>query len=199
VCEPIWAHIYDRSVVHLSNSHTNCNIDEFTEPKIEPEIVIHFESTPPESGDPVEILECVDWIANGLEIVQSHFPGWKFKAADTIADSALHATLLVGEPQSVKKLGTDLLADLKNFSIDLLCDGTLQEQGKGTNVLGSPLMAIVHLISVLTNQPDAPALKAGELVTTGTLTPALPVSAGQTWTTNLGGIPLPNISVTFET
>ncbi len=198
VREPIWAHVYDRSVVQLSGSHINCHIERFTEPKIEPEIVIHFGSTPPESSNPVEILECVDWIANGIEIVQSHFPGWEFKAADTIADSALHATLLVGEPQYVNQLGTDLLSELEHFTINLFCDGALQEQGKGSNVLGSPLMAIEHLISILAKQPNAPSLKAGELVTTGTLTPALPVYVGQVWTTDLDGILLPNISVSFE-
>jgi 2-oxo-3-hexenedioate decarboxylase len=51
---------------------------------------------------------------------------------------------------------------------------------------------------VLAKQPRANALQAGELVTTGTLTGAHPVHAGQTWSTVLEGIALPGMSVRFE-
>ncbi len=198
VCEPIWAYIYDRTVTQLSAAHATCHIGKFAEPKIEPEVVIHFRSAPPVGGSPADILECVDWIAHGIEIVQSHYPGWKFQAADTIADSALHATLLVGEPQDINGLGPGVLSDLARFSVTLSCDGHMHERGQGSNVLGSPLSAIEHLIAVIAKQPNASPLQAGELVTTGTLTPALPVDAGQNWTTNLDGIALPGISVLFE-
>lgn len=198
VREPIWSYVYDRTVTHLSAAQTKCHIGRFAEPKIEPEIVIHFRSTPPVSGDPAEILASVDWIAHGIEIVQSHYPGWEFQAADTIADSALHATLLVGERQDVTRLGPDLISDLERFTVTLSCDGITHEQGLGSNVLGSPLMAIAHLISVIAKQPNASPLQAGELVTTGTLTPALPVHVGQNWATILDGIALSGLSVTFE-
>lgn len=198
VQEPIWAYVYDRTVTHLSSTHTRCHIEKYTEPKIEPEIVIHFKSTPPMCSDPADILGCVDWIAHGIEIVQSHYPNWEFQAADTIADSALHATLLVGEKVDMKQLGPEILSNLERFTITLSCDGNLQEQGLGSNVLGSPMAAITHLISVIAKQSNVSPLQAGELVTTGTLTPALPVYAGQKWNTCLEGIGLPGLSVTFE-
>ena len=107
--------------------------------------------------------------------MQSHFPGWKFQAADTVADGALHGTLLVGKPQAVSLLGTDLIAALKHFSIALSCDGTVREMGRGSNVLGSPLAAIAHLIVVLGKQPNYMPLQANEMVTTGTITTALSI------------------------
>jgi 2-oxo-3-hexenedioate decarboxylase len=55
-------------------------------------------------------------------------------------------------------------------------------------VLGSPLLALAHLIEVLADLPGHPPLAAGELVTTGTLTAALPVEPGQTWTTRVSGL-----------
>ncbi len=195
---PIWAHVYDRTVVMLPASTGTCRLSRFAEPKIEPEIVVHFRSAPRPASDPADILACIDWFAHGFEIVQSHFPGWKFRSADTIADAALHGTLLIGEPQHVRKLGSDLIAAQARFAIELSCDGRLRERGKGSNVLGGPLAAIAHLIDVLGRQPGAHALAAGELVTTGTLTAALPVSTGETWTTRLEGIALPGLSVTFE-
>ena len=198
VREPIWAPIYDRTVVMSSGSPVRCRLGGFTEPKIEPEIILHFRSTPSPTSDLDDILECVDWFAHGIEIVQSHFPGWVFRAPDTIADWALHGTLLVGEPQDMSKLGDNLLRDQETFSVALSCDGSCRERGKGSNVLGSPLAAISHLLAVLAKQPQARPLEAGEMVTTGTLTTALPVHPGETWETEVEGIALPGMTVAFE-
>jgi 2-keto-4-pentenoate hydratase len=198
VCESIWAFVYDTTVVHLSASRGTCRLGRLAEPRIEPEVVLHFRSAPPVTSDPLEVLACIDWIAHGIEIVQSHFSGWKFRAADTIADCALHGTLLVGEPQSVERLGSDLVTRLEDFRISLSCDGHVRDTGRGSNVLGSPLRAAAHLIAVLANQPQAKALQAGELVTTGTLTGALPIRAWETWSTILDDIALPGISVALD-
>ena len=50
----------------------------------------------PVTDDARDVLRAVDWIAPGFEIVQSHFPGWKFKAPDCTAAFGLHAALVVG-------------------------------------------------------------------------------------------------------
>ncbi|MFN0182053.1 MAG: 2-keto-4-pentenoate hydratase [Gemmatimonadales bacterium] len=198
VSEPIWGYVYDTTVVHLSGSRGTCRLGRFAEPRIEPEIVLHFRSAPPASDDPAEILGCIDWIAHGIEIVQSHVRDWKFQGADAIADSGLHGALLVGEPQRVDRIGPDLLARLVRFTILLSRDGEVRDTGGGSKVLGSPLAAAAHLIAVLATQPEADPLRAGELVTTGTLTGAWPIRPGETWTTTVDGIALPGISVTFE-
>jgi 2-oxo-3-hexenedioate decarboxylase len=197
VREPIWGYIYDTTVVRVPATKATCNIRHFAEPKIEPEIVFHFRTAPRPGDDLLAILGCVDWIAHAFEIVQSHFPGWKFQAADTIADGALHGTLLLGEPQAVDTPAMEVVAALEHFSLDLSCDGLLREQGRGSNVLGSPLAAIAHLMAVLARQPQYPPLQANEMVTTGTLTMAQPVKAGQTWRTELDGIALPGLCVEF--
>ena len=197
VGEPVWAYVYDTTVVRLSAPHAECPIGRFAEPKIEPEIVIHFRSAPPVSDDLDEILACVDWIAHGIEIVQSHFPGWKFQASDTIADGALHGTLLLGEPRDVGRFGADLLTVLERFTVALSCDGQVREVGRGSNVLGSPVAAIAHLLAVMAKQRQTVPLHTGELVTTGTLTPALRIRAGETWSTELTGIALQGITVHF--
>lgn len=195
VSEPIWAYIYDTTVLRLSGNVGVCSIGRFAEPKIEPEIVVHFDSAPAVDAGPSAILGCIDWIAHAFEIVQSHFPGWKFQAPDTVADSGLHGTLLVGEPQPIDRLGADLIAALERFSIALSCEGKLCEVGRGSNVLGSPLAPVAHLIAVLAKQPQYAPLQAGEMVSTGTLTAALPVHAGETWSTELTGIALPGLFV----
>jgi 2-oxo-3-hexenedioate decarboxylase len=198
VREPIWGYIYDTTFVQLTGSKARCRIGRFAEPKIEPEIVVHFGASPPASTDMAGILKSIDWIAHGIEIVQSHFPGWKFQAADTIADWGLHATLIAGEPLAMKGIGADVLADIENLTVTLSCDGDVREHGRGSNALGSPLKAVGHLIRVIAKQPHASPIQPGEVITTGTLTAALPIRPGQTWSTNLTGIGLSGISVSFE-
>lgn len=188
---PIWSYMYDKTTTYLSDTNQACHIQSYTEPKIEPEIVLHFAETPPENATINELLACIDWIANGFEIVQSHFPNWQFKAADTVVDSGLHAELIIAEPRYVNQLGDHVLRDLETFEISLYCDDELKDKGCGANALGNPIKAALHLISVLSQQPDSEPLQAGELVTTGTLTAALPIVSGQTWHIEVSGIAKP--------
>ena len=50
---------------------------------------------------------------------------------------------------------------------------------------------------MLAADPVNPPLAAGEIVTTGTLTRAFPVAAGEEWTTPLTGIPLEGARLGF--
>lgn len=199
VREPIWAYVYDSTVTRLDDLQATCRLDRFVEPKIEPEIVFGFRAAPAPGASLREILAAVEWIAHGFEIVQSHFPGWRFRAADTVVDWALHGALLVGPPQPVARLGPDAVAALETFDLTLICDDAQVESGTGANVLGSPLAAIAHLQSVLAGQPGAAPLQGGELVTTGTITTAQPVAAGQVWRSELKGISLPGLTLAFST
>jgi len=198
VREPIWAYIYDTTVVRLNDTPTMCRLGRFVEPKIEPEIVFGFRTAPRTGAGLAEVLNAIEWVAHGFEIVQSHFPGWKFQAPDTVADWALHGTLLVGPPQPLSRLGADVIGALESFTLTLSCDGRHVETAKGSNVLGSPLSAIAHLLSVLAKQPNHAPLQAGEIVTTGTVTTAQSVRAGETWQTKLQGIALPGLTVEFS-
>ena len=198
VSAPVWAYIYDTTVTYLadtSNAPATCSLRGFVNPKIEPEIVFHFHTAPPRVGDMTAVLACVDWVAHGFEMVQSPYPDWKFQAADAIAVGGLHARLLVGKRQPVDTLGADLQEALAAFTLALSCDGQLLETGKGANVLGHPLAAVKHLMQVLASQSPHQPLHANELVTTGTVTSAYGVQAGQTWQTALAGIALPGLSV----
>ena len=54
-----------------------------------------------------------------------------------------------------------------------------------------------HLVDLLAADPVNPPLAVGEIVTTGTLTRAFPVAAGETWTTKLNGVPLEGARIHF--
>jgi len=79
----------------------------------------------------------------------------------------------------------------------LSCNDLLREVGTGANVLGSPLLAVAHIIGVLQRQASSKPLQAGEMVTTGTITLAQTVKAGERWKTEIQGIALPGLSVEF--
>jgi 2-oxo-3-hexenedioate decarboxylase len=198
VWAPIWAYVYDRTVVRLKpGERASCRLGRFCELLIEPEVVLHFRSAPPQDGGLEGLLDAIDWVAHGFEIVQSHFPGWKVKAPDTVANCGMHARLFVGPPQPLEGLGDGALAALASFSLDLYRDGRRIDSGKGANALDSPLAATAHLVAVLAQQRRAP-LAAGELVTTGTITGAHPVRPGETWRTEISGIALPGLEIAFS-
>ena len=199
VSAPVWAYVYDTTVTYLDDTAVTqtSSLRGFVNPKIEPEIIFHFHSAPPLGGDMAAVMACVDWVAHGFEMVQSHYPGWKFQAPDAIADRGLHARLLVGKRQAVDALGAGLQEALADFTLVLSEGGVARETGKGANVLGNPLAALTHLMQVLAKQLPHRPLQANELVTTGTVTSAYSVLPGQTWQTAINGIALPGLSVVF--
>ena len=195
VHEPIWAHVYDATVEMLAMPRASCRLARFVEPRLEPEIVFGLREAPPADGSLDKLLSCIEWVAHGFEIVQSHSPGWKFQAPDTVADHCLHGRLFVGPRQPVSVLGANPLAALRGFRLDLMRDGEVMQTGRGENVLGSPLEALAYLVRVLAvSQPPRP-LTAGELVTTGTITDALPLLPGERWHTRLHGLDLPGMEL----
>ena len=197
VSTPMWAHVYDSTVTYFDEPRGRLAIGHLAQPRIEPEIVLHFKSAPRATEDERDLLSHIDWIAHGYEIVQCHFPNWKFRAADTVADFGLHGALVVGPRRPVDG-PADLTRKLRTFTIALAKNGTVEAQGGGSNVLDTPLLVVAHLLNILKSQQLFEPLQAGELVTTGTLTPALPIHAGETWTTELSGIELPGLYLHLE-
>src|SRR5215208_1487762 len=85
---------------------------------------------------------------------------------------------------------------LSTFRISLLRNGADVEHGTGANVLDGPLSALRHLVGLVMDDPSSPKLSAGEIVSTGTLTRAMPIAPGERWSTKLSGIQLSGMSVT---
>jgi 2-oxo-3-hexenedioate decarboxylase len=196
VYSPMWGSMYDRTVTTAPDGQARLSIGHLLEPRIEPEIVLHFARQPSPNADEEEILGCLDWIAHGFEIVLSVYPDWKFQAADTMAAFGLHGALVVGRPVPLTAL-PDARAQLRSFTIRLSKDGVEQARGGGANVLDTPLLACAFLLRTLTEYPGTEPIASGEIVTTGTLTAAKPVAAGETWSTALTGIELPGLTLTL--
>jgi 2-keto-4-pentenoate hydratase len=195
VSRPIWAPLYDTTVTHLPGDSVQIGLGRFVEPRLEPEIVIGLKTTPRDDSL-AAIEEAIAWVAHGFEIVQSHFPNWKFTAAEAHASQGLHGALLIGPKTFIAvgtvglgsslssarmalSLGSHAKADDLDSNEIKRDDFRMIEEGVGTNVLDGPVQALAFLVRGL--KEEGASLKAGDIVTTGTLTDAKPMQLSQAW------------------
>ena len=193
VYEPIWGMVYDRTLVTCDGEMATVALAGLVQPRIEPEICFGLKGTP-SAGN---VLASLEWVAHSIEIVQCHHPAWKLKLADSTAANGLHGRLVVGRRVPVAQLDS-LASALPKVRVVLKKHGHSVDEGVGANVLDSPLLALEHLVRVLAEQPDSPPLRAGEVISTGTLTDAHPVAPGETWSTEVAGLPLRGLTVRFS-
>jgi 2-keto-4-pentenoate hydratase len=194
---PNWGYTTDHTTHELAHTHVQ-RVKDFVEPRIEPEIMFGLKAAPEPGMSEAALLDCIEWVSLGYEIVQSIFSDWKFAAPDTVAANGLHGALLVGTRHTIASRKAEWQHELATFKVELYCDGELRQRGGGALVLDSPLLALRHLVELLANDSHNPPLRAGETISTGTLTLAMPVSAGESWTTKVSGIPLEEITIRFE-
>ena len=199
VFAPIWGTVWAEGLVFCEGEAT-LSLAATCQPRIEPEIVFGLGATPSPDATPDQLFDAIEWLAPGFEVVQSHCPDWKFVASDTVADSGLHARLVVGPRVPLHSLAQDadaLNALLAKAQVHLQRNGQLVAQGQGANVLDSPLLALHHFLKELRQCPGATDLQPGDVVTTGTWTDAFAIAAGEQWSVTFSG-PLPGLSVTMK-
>ena len=180
---PIWGPVWNTTLTRCDGLGA-VDLTGTIQPRIEPEIVFGMAATPPRDATLEQVFGCIEWLAPGFEIVQSHCAGWKFTAAETVADGALHARLLVGRETPMRQFassGAALDDTLAATRVRLLRGDALVDEGTGVNVLDGPLHALCHFVQELRSCPGAPELKPGDVVTTGTWTDAWAIAPGETW------------------
>jgi len=192
----VWALMYDDTVQFADNHIASLSIEHWSSPKIEPEIVFRLKRPLAPSGDldAGTVLEHVEWLALGFEIIACPFPAWKFQPVDFVVACGLHAALVVGAPRPVESANVLTLADqLPRFKINLLKNEELVDEGFGKNSLRSPALCLGELAAALARDPATEPLAAGELVSSGTLTEAHLIGAGEMWKATVEGIDLPGV------
>jgi 2-oxo-3-hexenedioate decarboxylase len=198
---PIWAHVYEDTLIHARDNAATLSLAGSVQPRIEPEIAFKLcAPLPAGCNDPATILQSLEWLAPSFEIVDCHFQDWRFKPADAAADFSLHWRLIIGTPYAIRRdeIAT-LVSRLRDCQVTLRRDGTITDRGVGANALGHPALALAFLADIVARQPQFDPLTAGEVVTTGTLTAALPIAPGETWTTDYTGLPISGLTIGFTT
>jgi 2-oxo-3-hexenedioate decarboxylase len=191
----VWANMYDDTVHYAENGTATLSLAAMYSPRIEPEVIFKLKRVPA-AKDADAVLDAVEWMSLGFEIVDSPYPDWKFEPVDFVASFGLHAALIVGEQRPVLPANIPALVEqLASFKLKLSKDGALAEEGAGRNALRSPALCLGELASAISNQAGVEPLQPGELVSTGTLTNAQPIAAGERWTAEAGGIDLAPITL----
>jgi 2-oxo-3-hexenedioate decarboxylase len=198
VHEPIWARVWDGTLTLLDGTDAEVSLAGLVQPRIEPEIVFGLAAEPSGEMDDAALCGCIAWVAHGVEIVHTHIDGWRYDgAADPLADFGLHGRLLVG-PRVPVASWTTLGPDLAALTMGLEQEGREVDRGVGRHVLDGPLNALrLWRRAMAARAPDV-AVRAGEVVTTGTITDAWPVAVGQSWHTRPGDARLPGLRLRFS-
>jgi 2-oxo-3-hexenedioate decarboxylase len=142
-----------------------------------------------------ELAGCIDWVAHGYEIVHTHSADWRFKAADTVADFALHGRLFVGRRVPIGAF-SEPMRELAALHVALLEDGKVIDEGDATIVLDGPLTALRLWVDAMAVQAEQWPIVAGDIVTTGTITDAAPMRPGHRFESRLSDPRLPGLALT---
>jgi 2-oxo-3-hexenedioate decarboxylase len=188
VSAPIWGPVWDSTLLRCDGQATLA-LDAISQPRLEPELVFGIAATPPADLSLEALFGCIDWMAPGFEVVQSHSPDWKSNAAEIVADGAVHARLVLGPARPARELagnGAALDTLLAAVRMKLFRGDALTDQGTGANVLDGPLQAFAQFVREVQACPRAPALRPGDVVTTGAWTDPWPVAPGETWRAEFG-------------
>ena len=186
-----WGSMYDDTVQRASETDTT-PVPFTYAPKLEPEIVFKVKQPITDRfDDPAAVLRSVEWLSLGYEIIDCPFPEWTFQPSDLVGAFGFHAGLVLGAPTAVTAANAaSLAAQLATFRLKLFKNDTFVEEGGGQNVLKNPALALGEFAAALSRSPWAEPLRAGELVTTGSLTTPMLIAPGDTWRAEPDGLPV---------
>jgi 2-keto-4-pentenoate hydratase len=137
-----------------------------------------------------EVLNAVGTLHPAIEIPDSRFADFVGAgAAQIIADNACAHLFVLGAPTTHNWRALDLVEERPVITLR-----GEQFIGHGKNVLGDPLIALTWLANEL--RQLGVTLRAGQVVTTGTCHPPLPIRSGDVFAADFGSIG--KVSVNFE-
>jgi 2-oxopent-4-enoate/cis-2-oxohex-4-enoate hydratase len=128
-----------------------------------------------------DVLRATDCVMPCFEIVDSRIKDWKIKIQDTVADNASCGVLVLG---GVRKDPRRL--DLALAGMVLEKNGEIVSTSTGASVQGSPVNAVAWLANTLGRLGIA--LKAGDVILSGSQSPLVPVVAGDSLYCSVGGL-----------
>tara|TARA_R110002095_G_C4208484_1_gene235817 strand:- start:157 stop:948 length:792 start_codon:yes stop_codon:yes gene_type:complete len=128
-----------------------------------------------------DVIAATDFVMPCFEIVDSRIRDWQIKIQDTVADNASCGAIVLGD-----KTVSPLDVDLSTCGIVVSLNGEIVSTGAGAAAMGSPVNAVTWLANTL--GAFGIALKAGELILSGSLVPLQAVSPGDAMHMEIGGI-----------
>lgn len=147
-------------------------LDRLIQPRVEPEIVFVMGKRLQGPGiTAATALDAVDRVYAGFEVIDSRFADYSFALPDVVADNASSACFVIGG-KGVRPDDIDLLLEAVVLSVN----GQVVSTATGAAVQGHPAEALALAANELGRRGQA--IEAGEVVLTGGMTDAVPVTAG---------------------
>ncbi|MBB3606004.1 2-keto-4-pentenoate hydratase [Mycolicibacterium sp. BK556] len=163
--------------------------DALLQPKVEAEIAFILSADLDHDLSDQTIRLAAGVAVPAIEIVDSRIRDWSISIVDTIADNGSSAFFVLGE-SAVS--AADI--EFESTAMRLTEDGIEVSRGRGSDCLGSPLLALRWLAR--TARDNGSPLRAGHIVLSGALGPMVPVRPGGTYIATIDGIG--SVEVSFE-
>lgn len=179
VGEPDYGHLLEDMLIVEGEP---CRRNELIYPRIEGELAFILKDTLKGPGITIaDVYRATEGVMPAFEIVDSRIVDWKIKLADTVADNASSARLVLGGHMLPIR---DV--DLRLVGMVMEKNGDVVSTGAGAAVWGQPAAAVAWLANKMAAFDIA--LHAGEIVLSGAVTAAETVSAGDVYTVSFDGL-----------
>ncbi|GAA5050577.1 2-keto-4-pentenoate hydratase [Thermocatellispora tengchongensis] len=197
VDEPDYGHLLDTMVLAQD---TPIKADRYCYPRVEVEIgYVLGASLPGEGCTEEDVLAATAYIVPSLELIDSRIADWRIRLADTIADNASSAGVILGEarktPAELAAAGIDLAA-IEAVLYATGPGGAEEEIARGDTgaVLGDPTTAVAWLARKVAS--FGVKLEAGHLILPGSCTRAVDARPGDAFRAEFAG--LGSVTARFE-
>lgn len=171
VDEPDYGHLLDDMVL---GQDTPIPLDRYCAPRIEVEVGYVLGARLPGKGcTERDVLAATEYLVPSLELIDSRIADWRIALADTIADNASSAGVVLGS----ERVPPDAV-DPAGISAVLYRDGAEIASGESSAVLGDPTVAVAWLARTVAS--FGVTLDAGHVILPGSCTRAVDVRPGET-------------------
>jgi 2-keto-4-pentenoate hydratase len=184
VDEPDYGHLLDAMVL---GQDAPIPASRYCYPRIEVEIGYVLGSALPGADcTEADVLAATEYIVPSLELIDSRVRDWRIKLADTIADNASSAGVILGEarraPADLASKGVDL-ADIEAV---LYSGDNEVARGNTSAVLGNPTASVAWLARKVAD--FGVKLEAGHLILPGSCTRAIDARPGTRFRAEFAGL-----------
>src|SRR5699024_691252 len=169
VDEAIYGYLHEDMLAH---EWEPINMSELIHPKIEPEIAFFIdEDIVGENITEEDILKATKYVAPAMEVIDSRYKDFRFTLVDVVADNCSSSKFVVGS-----KLTVPDSVDLGNIGMVMSKNGSVEQTGTSSAVLGHPLKAMVWAANLLGKKGKG--FKKGDIVLSGAMSEAISIEAG---------------------
>jgi 2-keto-4-pentenoate hydratase len=179
VNEPDFGHLLDDMFVF---EDFDIDTSQLCQPRVEIEIAFILGSPLRAPGCNIaDVLLSTTYVVPAIEIIDSRIIDWKITLADTIADNASSARLVLGGR------ATSIAAvDLRSVDATLSINGELAANGTSAAVLGNPATAVAWLANKV--HAYGVSVEEGHVILPGSCTRAFDVTAGDSIRADFDGL-----------